>query len=63
MEALATDQTLTSGTFGVGPPRRGGVSPPPFEPEDGLRRGEARRFLARRGSGSFSARGVTGPSG
>src|SRR5271170_3577499 len=52
--------TLTSGTFGT-VPRRGGVSSP--RGPGGLRRGAARRFLARRGSGSFSARGFTGPSG
>ena len=52
--------TLTSGTFGT-VPRRGGVSSPrgPY----GLRRDVDRRFLARRGSGSFSGRGFTGPSG
>ncbi len=54
---------MTSGTFGT-EPRRGG-SPPPGPPEPGgFRRGEERRLaLARRGSGSFSGRGVIGPSG
>jgi hypothetical protein len=52
--------TLTSGTFGT-VPRRGGLSSRrgPY----GLRRDVDRRFLARRGSGSFSGRGFTGPSG
>jgi len=54
-------QTLTSGTFGT-VPRRGGRSATAGT-TGGLRRGDARRFLARRGSGNFSARGVTGPSG
>ena len=58
-------QTLTSGTFGT-VPRRGGVSSPrgPVGPDPGLRRGaELRLALARRGTGSFSGRGFTGPSG
>jgi hypothetical protein len=51
---------LTSGTFGTMPRRGGPSSPPP----GGLRFGEERRLaLARRGSGSFSGRGLTGPSG
>lgn len=50
---------FTSGTFGT-MLRRGGPSSPP----GGLRFGGERRLaLARRGSGSFSGRGLTGPSG
>jgi len=52
--------TLTSGTFGTMPRRGGPSSPPP----GGFRLGGERRLaLARRGSGSFSGRGLTGPSG
>jgi|SRR6516164_3827944 len=52
--------TLTSGTFGT-MPRRGGPLSPPL---GGFRLGGERRLaLARRGSGSFSGRGLTGPSG
>ena len=65
--SLRLAYALTSGTFGT-VPRRGGVSlpPGPLGPPDpgGFLRGEERRLaLARRGSGSFSARGFTGPSG
>ena len=50
---------FTSGTFGT-MPRRGGPSSPP----GGLRLGEERRLaLPRRGTGSYSGRGLTGPSG
>ena len=56
-------QTLTSGTFGT-VPRRGGVVAAGTPPPGGFLRGEERRLaLARRGSGSFSGRGFTGPSG
>jgi len=43
-------------------PRRGGGLPP-GPPPGGFLRGDARRFLARRGSGNFSGRGMIGPSG
>src|SRR6516164_9896378 len=53
--------TLTRGTFGTELPR-GGVSL--RRGPDGLRRRVDRRFaLARRASGNFSCRGLTGPSG
>ena len=58
--AVRKPHTLTSGTLGT-EPRRGGGSLP--RGPGGLRRDGERRFLARRGSGSFSGRGVTGPSG
>ena len=58
-ECEAGRHTLANGTFGT-EPRPSGVLPP--GPPDGLRRG-VRDFLARRGSGSFSGRGFTGPSG
>src|ERR1700690_1639590 len=61
--ANAQVHTLTSGTFGT-VPRRGG-SPPPGPPGPGgfFRGEELRLALARRGTGSFSGRGFTGPSG
>ena len=52
--------TLTRGTFGTELPRGVSLRRGP----DCLRRGVDRRFaLARRGSGNFSCRGFTGPSG
>ena len=56
----APPHTLTSGTLGT-EPRCGGGSLP--RGPGGLRRGVERRFLARRGSGSFSGRGRHGAVG
>src|ERR1700729_3019950 len=62
---LVYQTLLTRGPFGTEPLRGGEPPPPPGPPlpPGGFRRGDERRFLARRGSGSFSGRGNTGPSG